>query len=73
MNEEKEIENKIKELDLKINEHLNPPKGLIFNPQLYNELNRQRKELVNTLKCACRLSGKNHCYMPDCEDQGGAS
>ncbi len=47
---EREIENKIKELDLKINEHLNPPIGLIFNPQLYNELNKQRKKLVDKLK-----------------------
>ncbi len=50
MDEIKKIENKIKELDLKINEHLNPPEGLIFNPELYNELNKQRKELVDKLK-----------------------
>lgn len=33
-----ELEIKIKELDLKIAEHLNPPRGLIFNPILYNVL-----------------------------------
>ncbi len=50
MFEEQRIEGKIKELDIKIMEHLNPPKGLIFNPQLYNDLKKQREELVSQLK-----------------------
>ena len=45
-----QIQTRLKELDLKIKNHLNPPEGLIFNPQLYNELKKQRKKLVDKLK-----------------------
>ncbi len=65
----KEIESKIKELDIKIYNHLTPPKGLLFNPQLYNELKKQREELIEKLKSLSTFSKKkqhNSGLKKDC-------